>query len=113
MNWSADGKKLLGVIAEGDKRHIGYYDLDTHQYHVLVENTDTVPSWLPDSRRFIYSTGHKIRLVDIVSRESREIFVNPQVDIRSPFVSRDGKLLYYTAANYESDIWMLDMTAEK
>lgn len=112
-DWSKDGTKLLGVIAEGEKRHIGYYSLDTKQYVVVIEDEDAVPSWLPDSKRFIYSIGNKIYLADIESKTPREIFSNPQVDIRSPFVSKDGKLLYYTAANGESDIWLLDLTAEK
>lgn len=112
-DWSKDGTKLLGVIAEGEKRHIGYYSLDTKQYVVVIEDEDAVPSWLPDSKRFIYSIGSKIYLADIESKTPREIFSNPQVDIRSPFVSKDGKLLYYTAANGESDIWLLDLTAEK
>ena len=112
-DWSPDGQKLAGVIAVGDKRHIGYFSFETNQYHIVVENTDEVPSWLPDSRRFIYSDGPKIFLADIVTRETKEMFSNPEVDVRSPFISRDGKLLYYTAGNSESDIWLLDLTAEK
>ncbi|MBA3351836.1 MAG: PD40 domain-containing protein, partial [Blastocatellia bacterium] len=111
--WSPDGTKLAGVIAEGQKRHIGYYSFATNQYHTVIENTNEIPAWLPDSRRFVYSVGSKIFLGDTVSRSSKEIFSNPLVDIRSPFVSRDGKLLYYTAGNEESDIWLLDLTTEK
>jgi eukaryotic-like serine/threonine-protein kinase len=108
-DWSPDGKKLAGVIAVGERRHIGYFSFETNQYHIVVENSDEVPAWLPDSRRFIYSVREKIFLADIVTKESREIFSNPEVEIRSPFVSRDGKLLYYTASNAESDIWLLDL----
>lgn len=112
-DWSPDGKKLLGVIAEGDKRHIGYYSFETNSYEVVVENSQAIGSWLPDSRRFVYDLGRSIYLVDIVTRERTKILENPAVDMRSPFVSRDGKLLYYTAANNESDVWLLDLTAER
>jgi eukaryotic-like serine/threonine-protein kinase len=112
-DWSPDGKKLAGVIADGEKRHIGYFSFETNQYHVVVESNDGVPSWLPDSRRFVYAVGAKVFLADIESRTAAEIFSNSLVDIRSPFVSRDGKLLYYVAANSESDIWLLDLTPEQ
>jgi len=97
----------------GGGRHIGYYSFETGTYELVIESPDGIASWLPDSTRFIYSEGSKIFLADIVSKQKRQIFENPNVDVRSPFVSRDGKLLYYTAANYESDIWLLDLTAEK
>ena len=112
-DWSPDGQKLAGVIAEDDKRHIGYFDLETSEYRVVIENTNEIPAWLPDSRRLIYSNGNKVFLADIDTRTSKEIFTNSLVEIRSPFVSRDGKLLYYTATTAESDIWLLDLSAEK
>jgi Tol biopolymer transport system component len=108
-DWSPDGTKLLGVIAESEKRHIGFFSLESNEYTIVVENSVDVPSWLPDSRHFVYASRRTIFLVDSDSREVKELFSNPLVDIRSPFVSRDGKLLYYTAANDESDIWLLDL----
>ncbi len=109
-DWSPDGLKLGGVISQGPKRHIGYYSFETNQYHIVIENTNELPSWLPDSRRFVYSVGSNIFLGDITSKSSKQIFTNPLVDIRSPFVSKDGKLLYYTAGNDESDIWLLEIS---
>jgi eukaryotic-like serine/threonine-protein kinase len=109
-DWSPDGKKLAGVIAEGARRHIGYFSFETNQYHVVIEDSDELPSWLPDSRRIVYSVGSAIFLADTELKTSTQIFSNPLVDVRSPFVSRDGKLLYYTAGNTESDIWLLDLT---
>lgn len=107
-DWSPDGMKLSGVIADGPKRHIGYFSLETNSYHIVVENSPALPSWLPDSRRFVYSVGSKVFVADAITKEIRELFENPGFDVRSPFVSRDGKLLYYTAAKLESDIWLLD-----
>jgi Tol biopolymer transport system component len=112
-DWSPDGKKLAGVIADGQKRHIGIFSLETNEYKVLVENANYTPSWLPDSRRLIYSAGHSIYIVDSETRSVRELYSHPEVDVRSPFVSRDGTLLYYTAAISESNIWLLDLSTEK
>lgn len=112
-DWSPDGQKLAGVIAEGEKRHIGYFDIPTNEYRVVVENNSEIPSWTPDSSRLVYSMGSKVFQVDINGGAPKELFNNPLVEIRSPFVSRDGKMLYYTASNTESDIWLLDLTAER
>jgi len=112
-DWSPDGKKLAGVLAKGGARHVGYYDFDTGRYEIVIPNSGELPSWLPDSRHFIYSDESRIFIVDIDAKTVKELFSNPLVEIRSPFVSRDGNLLYYTAATYESDIWMLDLTSEK
>ncbi len=112
-DWSPDGKKLLGVIAEGDKRHIGYYSFETKTYEILLENSESVASWLPDSRRVVYGEGNSVYLVDPATKQPAKILENPEVEIRSPFVSRDGKLLYYTASNAQSDIWLLDLSAER
>ena len=112
-DWSPDGKKLAGVLAKGAARHIGYFSLESGQYTIVVPNEASVPSWLPDSRYLIYSEGGKVFIADSESGSVRQLFENPLVDIRSPFISRDGKLLYFTAATNESDIWMLDLTGEK
>ncbi|MEQ1764830.1 MAG: protein kinase [Pyrinomonadaceae bacterium] len=109
-DWSPDGTKLLGVVAEGDKRHLGYYSLETKTFEILLENSDSVPSWLPDSRRVIYGDGSCIYMIDSATKERTKILENLDVEIRSPFVSRDGKLLYYTASNAESDIWLLELS---
>lgn len=112
-DWSPDGKKLLGVLTENEKRYLGYYDLETRSYQTVIANEEGIGSWLPDSRRFVYGEGSSVYLADIETKQAVKILENPTVQIRSPFVSRDGKLLYYTASNNESDIWLLDLAAEK
>jgi len=112
-DWSPDGTKLLGIVAEGDKRHIGYYSLDTKAYEILLENSEAIASWLPDSRRVVYADGTSVYMIDGATKERTKLIDNPEVEIRSPFISRDGKLLYYTASNAESDIWLLDLIGER
>ena len=112
-DWSPDGKKLLGIFTGGEKRHLGYYDFETRTYQPVTTNDDGIGSWLPDSKRFVYGDGSSVYLVDIESKQTTKILENPAVQIRSPFVSHDGKLLYYTASNNESDIWLLELKGEK
>jgi serine/threonine protein kinase len=112
-DWSPDGRKLLGTLVNADKRFIAYYSFDTKTFEPVITSPDGIASWLPDSTRFVYSEGGRIFICDIVKKEKRELLNDPKIDIRSPFVSRDGKLLYYVAANNESDIWLLDLSADK
>ncbi len=109
-DWSPDGSKLCGIINQDKRRHIGYYDFNTKKYEIVVPDANYLPAWLPDSRQLIYSDDEsKVFLVDIVAKRPRLILTNPRLRIRSPFVSSDGKLLYYTAALLRSDIWLLDL----
>lgn len=112
-DWSLDGKKLLGVLTENEKRYLGYYDLETRSYQAVIADEEGIGSWLPDNRRFVFGEGSSVYLADIETKQAVKILENPTVQIRSPFVSRDGKLLYYTASNFESDIWLLDLTHNK
>jgi len=112
-DWSPDGDKLAGILNEGTKRHIGYYSFGSGQYVPIAEVGDGLPSWLPDNRRFVFSDDNKIFLADIDSKSVTEILSIPNVEIRSPFVSRDGNLLYWVTVRAESDIWLLDLTAER
>ncbi len=112
-DWSPDGTKLAGVIAKGAARHVGFFSFVSGDYVIVVPDEGSVSSWLPDNRHLIYSEGGKVFIADTESGSVRQLLENPLVEIRSPFVSRDGTLLYYTAANYESDIWLLDLTETK
>ncbi len=109
-DWSADGKKLVGSFAIGDSRGLGYYSLETNHFERVVEIYDAIPSWLPDSHHFVYATDDKVFIADIETKKVKEIISLAKEQVRSPFVSRDGHLLYYTIHSSESDIWLLDLT---
>jgi serine/threonine protein kinase len=109
-DWSPDGKKLAGTIHQGKARFLGFYSFETNRYEKLLENAEVVASWLPDSRRIVYGKDNKIFLADTETKKITELFSSPNLQLRAPFVSRDGLLLYYTAYTAESDIWLLDNT---
>ncbi len=109
-DWSPDGKRLAGTIHEGSRRSTGFYSFETGNYEKVIENEVLINAWLPDSRRFIYGNGNKIFIADIETKKIREIISSPMFQLRTPFVSRDGRLLYYSAYSAESDIWLLDIS---
>jgi serine/threonine protein kinase len=108
-DWSPDGKKLACVLFDGMERSIGVYSLETNRYEKIVPAGDVIPSWMPDSRRLIYAVENKIFIADIETKKTREVISHPTDHLRSPFVSRDGLLLYYTVHTSENDVWMLDL----
>jgi serine/threonine protein kinase len=109
-DWSPDGTKLVGTALKEKGGSLAVYDFQTNGFQKIIEDAEYVTSWLPDSRHFIYSRDNKIFIVDSLTKEIKELFAHPTLQPRAPFVSRDGKLLYYAAYSAESDIWMMDLT---
>ena len=109
-DWSIDGKLLAGIIGEGDTHFLGYYTFKTGTFTKLTEGAELIPTWLPDGRRLVYGDENKIYMIDIETRKTSELVSSPNQQLTSPFVSRDGNLLYYAAYSAESDIWLLDLT---
>lgn len=103
-DWSPDGTKLVGHFTGG----MGYFSFATNRYEMLL-NYEAIPMWLPDSRRVIFASEGKAFVVDSVTKKVRELFGAEPYQIRSVGVSKDGRLIYYTAFSTESDIWMLDL----
>ncbi len=113
-DWSPDGKKLAGTIHDGEKRLLGVYSLETNRYERVTDGDgkDVIPAWLPDSRHVVYGFNNKIFLADTETRKISELVSSSKEQLRNPFVSRDGKLLYYGATTSESDIWLLDRSQD-
>jgi serine/threonine protein kinase len=106
-DWSPDGKKLAGLF-EGRGAGIGYYSFETKRYERITE-TETLPSWLPDSRRMIFMKDDKAVIANSVTKKLHELLSRQPEQIRSVGVSRDSHLLYYTVLSAESDIWLLNL----
>ena len=109
-DWSPDGKRLGGTIHDGALKFLGFYSFETNRYEKIVESAEFIPSWLPDSRHLVYGAGKQIFNADAETRQTRELVRSPTEQLRSPFVSRDGKLLYYAVYSSENDIWLLDVS---
>jgi serine/threonine protein kinase/Tol biopolymer transport system component len=106
-DWSPDGKRLIGNL-DGPSSTVGYYSFETNQYERVTE-FGSGPMWLPDSTRFVFTSGNKAYIGNIKTRRVREVFSSPEHEIRSVNVSRDGAMLYFTIYSSESDVWLLDL----
>lgn len=108
-DWSPDGTKIIGRWRDkSDITGVGYYSLETNEYIKIWTGEGTMPRWLPDSKRLIFSYKGKTNIIDINTKELREIPSLPEENTSGVGISRDGSLLYFTVDSDESNIWLLD-----
>jgi TolB protein len=108
-DWSPDGRKLIGYSSPGELNGSMIYDFYTKNFE-KVGDLSAINYWLPDSRRIIYANDGKVFITDTETKKTREIEFPNDDFIRQARLSRDGKLLYFSVFNTESDIWLLDLT---
>ena len=106
-DWSPDGQKLA-IQFGGSQAGVGYYSFATRRYE-RVSSMESLPAWLPDSRRFLFTYHDAVFLADIETKQTRELLPRTTEPIHSVAASKDGHLLYFTVASTENDIWMLDL----
>lgn len=110
-DWSPDGKTLAGVESSSDQR-ITIYSLETGLFERITDFF-AIPRWLPDSRRLIFERDGKAMIAEIDTKKTRFVFPEIKDKIRNIAISRDGKTLYYTTRQSESDIWLLDLSEDR
>ncbi len=110
-DWSPDGALLTGSFS-GEPMNAGFYSLSEKRFE-QVGKMDNFPAWLPDNRRFIYGFENRLFIADTNTKKTRELDIRPPEDVQSVGISRDGKLIYYTLFSSESDIWLLDNSANQ
>ena len=108
--WSSDGKSLVGTIS-GAPMSVGYYSIAEGRYARLGP-TSEFPVWLPDAKRFIYAHDGRLLIANIESNTSHEVAMPISGEIQSIGVSNDGKLIYFSMASSESDVWLLDSSGK-
>ena len=106
-DWSSDGKVLAGsdrLVGGAGGEGILLYSLDSRKYERLTDSGDN-PRFLPDGRRLIFMDHSALRLVDSVSKKTREILPPRSVSRFGFVLSRDGRSVYVRRDLQESDIW--------
>ncbi|MBA2597805.1 MAG: PD40 domain-containing protein, partial [Chloroflexia bacterium] len=112
-DWSPDGSRLTGqLLKSGVPWGVGVYDLRAHVLTMVAREPVFAAKWLADSRRIIYFTddGSQLIVLDTVTRK------RTVVDVRLPApatndvfaISPDNRTIYYGAARYEADIWIVE-----
>jgi dipeptidyl aminopeptidase/acylaminoacyl peptidase len=107
-SWSPDGRWLAGQKHLRDLSHAGIaiHEVGTDRLDWLTDFGEW-PVWLRDSRRLLFSHQGKLFLLDRVTGRSREILSTPQQSLGSVGLSHDERMLYYTIAQAESDLWLI------
>jgi serine/threonine protein kinase/Tol biopolymer transport system component len=111
-SWSADGKKLAGIkhLPSGLHTGIGVYDFESKTYDWITDFGDW-PIWLKDNQRLLFVSQGKIYLFDLRSRKYQPVLTvtDQDVDIGSPALSHDNRVLYFSFVETQADIWLMDL----
>jgi len=110
-DWSPEGTRVAGSF-RGEPMDVGYFSLAENRFQIIAK-MDQFPMWLPDKRRLIYGFENKIFIADAETNRTKEIGARPTDEIQSIGISRDGRLIYYTAFSSESDVWTLDNSQDQ
>jgi eukaryotic-like serine/threonine-protein kinase len=102
--WSPDGNLLAGESNQGG---IILYVFATGQF-TRITDSGFEAIWLNDNRRALYiDRVGRLRMVDIASKTSRDVFSTLPDMIEGPALSRDNRTLYFTRVSRQSDIWLM------
>ncbi len=116
QDWSADGRRLAGVVQDAGANAVGiaWYDVNTDTSTVVSHDRLPTPSdvhWLPDSRRILF-VNDKGELVIVDADTKRRKVLSArwpfQIGDGSVAVAPDGRTIYVGARKVESDIWMVE-----
>lgn len=108
-SWSQDGQRLAGTRS-------GYgilvFSLATRTYEKLAPQGE-YPVWMRDSRRLLYLSQGKVRVLDSGTKEAREVLVPPAgSSFKGLDLSPDERTLYLGRATPEGDVCLLTTTYE-
>jgi Tol biopolymer transport system component len=109
-SWSPDGRKLAGnILRRGPGDGILVYSLESQHYEKLTD-FGKQPVWLSDSRRLLFLHQSKLYLIDSQSKKVHEVLsVAPNDFGFGVTLSRDDRLIYFSLASNEADIWLMTL----
>jgi eukaryotic-like serine/threonine-protein kinase len=114
LAWSPDGKWLAGfeVVSPIDKSPMGVglvvavHSFETHQTESVGDFWGGPISWLNDSRRLLFERAGKLLIVDVPSKETRELYAVAGEMVGSPRLSSDNRTICFEIGHAEGDVWM-------
>ncbi len=111
---SPDGRRILGKSRTPDGRTVSEVHFALDVATGTYESIPTPPKgrllgWLPDSRRILLARDGKLEVLDRLTGKVTPAGSTAPDGLFSSFcLSPDGRSVYWTTANSEGDIWMLD-----
>jgi Tol biopolymer transport system component len=104
-SWSPDGTRIAGFTRDA----IVVYSVSARRYESFVERGQR-PSWLPDSRTLIYTTGRELRALDTVTKVSTVLFASPTEMLGGPVYSAARGEIYLVIVKPQGDIVLAEAT---
>jgi Tol biopolymer transport system component len=115
-SWSPDGRELLGfgtLPTGGTVTGLVAYSLEDGEYRRVSDKPVSgfpMTEYLKDGRRALYRHEHLLYLLDLETRESREVLaLDPPSGIGHFAISADNETLYFVRMAADADIWMLTL----
>ena len=89
---------------------VSLYSFATRRFTRLDNTAGGDAIWLNDNRHLLYTDlAGRLRLFDIATNTSREIFSILPDSIESPALSRDNRTLYFTRLSRQTDVWLMHL----
>ena len=101
-SWSPDGSRIAGSTARPGGG-IWVYSIGTRTYQELA-SAGSVPAWLPDSRRLLFTLDGKLMLMDSATKVSKQLFSAPRESVNALALSPDAREIYVVINNPQMDI---------
>jgi Tol biopolymer transport system component/predicted Ser/Thr protein kinase len=102
-SWSPDGRRFAAYSQRGAGMIV--YDAATGA-HERISDLGEKPRWLGDSRRLVYIHDGALRLIDTLTKTSREIYRPPAGAISDLAVARDDRAIYFILRRDEGNVWI-------
>jgi hypothetical protein len=115
FSWSPDGRWLAGFArgSEWNPHGVVIYSHEKREYQKLTEYGG-YPEWLSDSRRLLFWHQDAIYVVDVQTRDVREVLRPTPGGARNAVsLSPDNRWLYFAHWVRQADIWMLTLGEER
>jgi len=101
-DWSPDGMRLA---ADDTGNGVWLFDLRARTWERV--GAGGLPRWLADGRRLLVANRGRMSVIDTITKSEHDIYEEPGRYIASLAVSPDGRWLYFTSADTQSDIWTM------
>ena len=104
-SWSPDGTRIAGFTRDA----IVVYSVSARRYESFAER-GRAPSWLPDNRTQIYTTGRELRALDTVTKVSTVLFASSTEALGGPVYSAARGEIYLVIVKPQADIVLAQST---
>lgn len=108
--WSGDGLKLAGWQKVGSNQSAGIlvYSFEQQKYEKLTDS-GSYPRWLSDNRRLLFFHEGKLQIVDSLTKRVTTIMEIAPDGFFGFALPKDERLIYFTQASTENDIWLSEI----